>query len=162
MSDLRGLVGLAAILALAFLISSNRGRIPWRTVVVGLAIQIGFAVLVLRWSVGKDVLDFVSGQVEALIGYTNEGIDFLFGRVVANKEETIFAFQVLPVIIFLGALIGLLYYLRVIQWVVEIVGGTIAQLLRTSKVESLYAATVIYLGATRCWARRCPTCSRRA
>jgi CNT family concentrative nucleoside transporter len=142
----RGLVGLAVILAVAFLASSNRARIPWRTVLVGLALQTAFAVLVLRWSVGKDVLDFVSGQVKALIDYTNAGIDFLFGSVVADKKQTIFAFQVLPVIIFLGALVGLLFYLRVIQWIVDIVGGAIAWLMKTTKVESLYAATVIFLG----------------
>ena len=59
MGDLRGLVGLAAILALAFLVSSNRSRISWRTVAVGLALQVGFALLALRWSVGQDVLDFM-------------------------------------------------------------------------------------------------------
>ncbi|MDQ5833959.1 MAG: hypothetical protein M3550_13030 [Actinomycetota bacterium] len=126
MGDLRGLLGLAAILALTFLVSNNRGRIPWRTVAVGLAIQVAFAALVLRWSVGRDVLDFVAGQVKALIDYTNDGTDFLFGELAADEQETIFALQVLPVIIFLGALVGLLYYLRVIQWVVEIGGGAIA------------------------------------
>ena len=146
MGDLRGLIGLAAILALGFLVSSNRSRISWRTVAVGLALQVGFALLALRWSVGQDVLDFIAGQVKALIDYTNAGIDFLFGRIVADKQETIFAFQVLPVIIFLGALVGLLFYLRVIQWFVDIVGGAIKWLLGTTKVESVYAATVIYLG----------------
>jgi concentrative nucleoside transporter, CNT family len=105
-SDLRGLLGLAAILALAFLVSNNRRRIPWRTVVVGLAIQVAFAALVSRWSVGRDALDFVAGQVTALIDYINDGVDFLFGKLVADKQETIFALQVLPVIIFLGALVG--------------------------------------------------------
>ena len=146
MSELRGVVGLLVILGVAFLASNNRKRIPWRTVAVGLTAQIAFAVLVLRWSVGKDVLDFVSGQVEALIGYADAGIEFLFGPLVADKEETIFALQVLPVIIFIGALVGLLFYLRVIQWIVEIVGGAIAWALHTTKVESLYAATVIFLG----------------
>ena len=107
MSELRCLLGLLVILAVAFLASNNRSRIPWRTVVVGLSFQVAFAVLVLRWSVGKDVLDFVSGQVKALIDYTNAGIDFLFGKLVADKKETIFALQVLPVIIFIGALVGL-------------------------------------------------------
>jgi CNT family concentrative nucleoside transporter len=143
---MRGLIGLALLLVVAYAVSSDRSRIPWRTVIVGLAVQVAFAVLVLRWSVGKDVLDFVSGQVKALIDYTNAGIDFLFGPLVADKQQTIFAFQVLPVIIFLGALVGLLFYLRVIQWVVEIVGGAIAWLLKTTKVESMYAATVIFLG----------------
>ena len=146
MSDARGLLGLGVILLLAFAVSNHRGRIPWRTVAVGLAIQIAFAVLVLRWSVGKDALDFVAGQVTVLIDYTRAGIDFLFADVVADREVTIFAFEVLPVIIFLGALVGLLYYLRVIQWVVDIFGGAIYWLLRTSKVESLYASTVIFLG----------------
>ena len=101
---MRGLIGLALLLALAYAISSDRKRIPWRTVLAGLAIQIAFAVLVLRWSVGKEVLDFVAGQVKALVDYAGAGIDFLFGPLVADKEQTIFALQVLPVIIFLGAL----------------------------------------------------------
>ena len=143
---MRGLIGLALLLALAYAISSDRKRIPWRTVLVGLAIQIAFAVLVLRWSVGNEVLDFVAGQVNALVEYAGAGIEFLFGPLVADKEQTIFALQVLPVIIFLGALIGLLFYLRVIQWVVEIVGGAIAWLLGTTKVTSVYAATVVFLG----------------
>ena len=101
MEDLRGLLGLALLLGLAALVSSNRGRIPWRTVVVGLAIQVGFAALVLRWDTRDEALDFVAGQVTALIDYTKAGTEFLFGRIVANEQATIFAFQVLPVIIFL-------------------------------------------------------------
>jgi CNT family concentrative nucleoside transporter len=132
-------LGIVVVLAVAFLVSNHRSRIPWRTVAVGFALQAGFALLVLRWSVGKDVLDFVAGQVRALIGYTTEGIEFLFGEVVTKTRATIFAFEVLPVIIFLGALVGLLYYLRVIQWVVDVFRGAIHWLLRTSKVESLYA-----------------------
>jgi CNT family concentrative nucleoside transporter len=66
-------------------------------VIAGLAIQVAFAVLVLRWSVsGKDVLDFFAGQVKALVDYANAGIEFLFGPLVADKEQTIFALQVLP------------------------------------------------------------------
>jgi CNT family concentrative nucleoside transporter len=143
--SLRGLLGLAVIIGLVILLSNHRSRISWRTLIVGLAIQVVFAVLVLRWGVGKDVLNFVSGQVKALIDYTNAGIDFLFGKL-PDRKSPIFAIQVLPVIIFIGALVGLLFYLRVIQWFVQIVGGAIAWALRTTKVESLYAATVIFLG----------------
>ncbi|MEO8688432.1 MAG: Na+ dependent nucleoside transporter N-terminal domain-containing protein [Solirubrobacteraceae bacterium] len=160
MSELRGALGLLVILAvafLAFLASNHRARIPWRTVAVGLAAQIAFAVLVLRWSAGKDVLDVVSGQVVALIGYTKAGITFLSGKLVADKKETIFALQVLPVIIFIGALVG-----------------AISRAMHTTKVESLYAATVIFLdqseaplmiqscwGSRRCWRVRSSTSPTR-
>jgi concentrative nucleoside transporter, CNT family len=109
-------------------------------------VQVAFALLVLKWSVGKDALEWFAGQVTVLVDYATAGIDFMFGDLVADKKEPIFALQVLPVIIFLGALVGMLFYLRVIQWIVAIFGGGIAWLLRTSKVESLYAATVIFLG----------------
>ena len=77
-------------------------RHAWRTVAVGLAFQVTFAALVLRWSVGRDALDFVAGQVTVLIDYTNDGVEFLFGKLVADEQATIFALQVLPVIIFLA------------------------------------------------------------
>ncbi len=112
---------------------------------VALAFQVLFALAVLRWSVGRDVLDFVSGQVSALVGYADAGSEFLFGRLLEG-EGTIFALQVLPVIVFIGTLVGLLYYLRVIQWFVEIVGGAISWVLKTSKLESVWATTVIFLG----------------
>jgi CNT family concentrative nucleoside transporter len=94
------------------------------------------------------VLHWASGRVETLIGYAGKGTAFVFGPLldVGGKNETVFALEVLPVIIFLGALIGLLYYLRVIQWATYLVGGAISRLLRATKVESMYAATVIFLG----------------
>ncbi len=93
-------------------------------------------------------MEWVADRVETMIGYTEEGTRFVFGPVleVGGENETIFALQVLPVIVFLGALIGLLYYLRVIQWVTWAVGGALAWLLGISKVESMYGATVIFLG----------------
>ncbi len=147
MSNLQGLLGLAVILAVALLASNNRRQINLRTVLVALAFQVLFALAVLRWSVGRDVLDFVAGQVEALVGYADAGSEFLFGRLLEG-EGTIFALQVLPVIVFIGALVGLLYYLRVIQLFVEFVGGAIAKVLKTSKIESVWATTVIFLGQT--------------
>ena len=147
MSQLQGLIGLAAILGLAVVASSDRSRIPWRTVALGLALQVGFALLVLRFGPGRDALDFVAGQVAALVAYAEEGTTFVFGRLTEG-EGGVFAFQVLPVIVFLGALIGMLYYLRVIQLLVHYLGGAIAWALRTSRLESVYAATVIFLGQT--------------
>jgi concentrative nucleoside transporter, CNT family len=89
-------------------------------------VQVAFALLVLKWSVGKDALEWFAGQVTVLVDYATAGIDFMFGDLVADKKEPIFALQVLPVIIFLGALVGMLFYLRVIQWIVAIFGGGIA------------------------------------
>jgi CNT family concentrative nucleoside transporter len=147
MSNFQGVLGLLVIFAVAVLASNNRRRISPRTVLVALALQVLFAFAVLRWSVGRDALDFVSGQVAALVSYADAGSEFLFGPLL-KSEETIFALQVLPVIVFIGALVGLLYYLRVIQWFVEIVGGAISWVLKTSKLESVWATTVIFLGQT--------------
>lgn len=148
MSDLRGLLGLAFLLLVALAFSKNRRGVSWRTVGVALALQAGFAVLVLRWGPGKAALEWVSDRVASLVGYTNEGTTFVFGPVTAvgDENDTIFALQVLPVIIFLGALVGLLYYLRVVQWATWLIGGSLSWLLRVSKVESMYGATVIFLG----------------
>lgn len=145
MSRFQGVLGLLVIYALAYAISRHRRRINWRTLGVGLALQVAFAFLVLKWSPGLHALRWLASQVGKLIDYTSAGTTFLFGRLLQGKG-TIFALNVLPVIVFLGALIGLLYYLRVIQWFVEIVGGAISWLLHTSKIESVWAATVIFLG----------------
>lgn len=148
MSQFQGMIGLAAIIGVAVLASSNRRAIPWRTVVVGLGLQIGFALLVLRFGPGRDALNFVAEQVAALVAYAKEGTAFVFGPLAEGDTGSTFAFSVLPVIVFLGALIGLLYYLRVIQFIVEYLGGAIAWVLKTTKLESVYAATVIFLGQT--------------
>ncbi len=148
MADVRGLLGLAVLLLVAVAVSRHRRGISWRTVGVALALQVSFAVLVLRWGPGERALGWVSDRVETLIGYAEEGTAFVFGPLlgVGEKGETVFALQVLPGIVFRGALIGLLFYLRVIQWATYVIGGALARLLGVSKVESMYASTVIFLG----------------
>ncbi|WP_139981481.1 NupC/NupG family nucleoside CNT transporter [Nocardioides litoris] len=148
MADLRGVLGLALLLLIAWAVSRDRRGVAWRTVGVALALQVGFALLVLRWGPGERALGWVSARVESLIGYADEGTSFLFGPLLeaGGENQTIFALQVLPVIVFLGALIGLLYYLRVVQWATYLVGGALARLLGIGKVESMYAGTVIFLG----------------
>jgi CNT family concentrative nucleoside transporter len=147
-ADLRGLLGLAVLLGVAVLFSRHRRGISWRTVAGALAVQVAFALIVLRLGPGRDAMQWLSERVEQLIGFTDQGTEFVFGPLlgVGEENETIFALQVLPVIIFLGALVYLLFYLRVIQYVTHYVGGAIAWLLRVSKVESMYASTVIFLG----------------
>jgi CNT family concentrative nucleoside transporter len=146
--EFRGLLGLAVLILVAVAVSTHRRGISWRTVGAALALQIGFAMLVLLWGPGETALRWISDRVETLIGYANEGTEFVFGPLVNVGEQgsTIFALSVLPVIIFLGALIGMLYYLRVVQWATYFLGGAIARLLGVSKVESMYASTVIFLG----------------
>ena len=148
MEALRGLLGLAFLLLVAAVFSTHRRRISVRTVVGALVLQIAFAALVLRWGPGERALAWVSDRVADLIGYAQEGTAFVFGPLleVGDENDTIFALQVLPVIVFLGALIGLLFYLRVIQYATYVIGGTIARALGVSKVESMYASTVIFLG----------------
>ncbi|MER7735589.1 NupC/NupG family nucleoside CNT transporter [Streptomyces erythrochromogenes] len=145
MTRLQGMLGLLVIYGLCFAISRNRSRINWRTLGIGFALQVGFALVVLKWEPGREALRWFADLIAKLIGYTTAGTEFLFGSL-AKGSSVPFAIAVLPVIIFLGALVGLLYYLRVIQWVVSIVGGAISRLLATSRVESIWATTVIFLG----------------
>ncbi|MFE5680510.1 NupC/NupG family nucleoside CNT transporter [Streptomyces erythrochromogenes] len=145
MNRLQGMLGLLVIYGLCFAISRHRSRINWRTLGIGFALQVGFALVVLKWEPGREALRWFADLIAKLIGYTTAGTEFLFGSL-AKGSSVPFAIAVLPVIIFLGALVGLLYYLRVIQWVVSIVGGAISRLLATSRVESIWATTVIFLG----------------
>lgn len=148
MDDFRGVLALAVLILVAVAVSTHRRGISWRTVGVALALQVLFALLVLRWGPGERALGWVSGRVETLIGYAGEGTSFVFGPLVdvGPEDGTIFALQVLPVIVFLGALIGLLFYLRVVQWATYVIGGALSRLLGVSRVESMYASTVIFLG----------------
>src|SRR4029079_3323989 len=136
------------VLLVAVAFSKHRRGISWRTVGTALGLQVGFALLVLRWGPGQDAMGLVSDRVESLIGFSEEGTAFLFGPLleVGEENETIFALQVLPVIVFLGALIGLLFYLRVIQWFTYVVGGAMSWLLRVSRIEGTFATVVIFLG----------------
>lgn len=146
MERLQGLLGVVAILGLLILFSRARKQINWRTLGVGLALQVLLSLLVLKWSVGFNAMKSVSKGLQKLTDFTNEGTSFVFGSLFSTENSFVFALNVLPVIIFLGAIIGALYYFRVIQFFVDIVGGALKWLLGTSKVESVWAATVIFLG----------------
>ena len=147
MDRFQGLLGIAVILGLVVLLSKHRRHIKWRTLGVGLALQVAFAFLVLKWSWGFEALKAVSEGVTRVIHFTDEGTKFVFGSLFdTEKVGFVFAIQVLPVIIFLGALIGALYYLRVVQFVVDIIGSVLQKLLGVSKLEGVWASTVIFLG----------------
>ncbi|MBY0096829.1 NupC/NupG family nucleoside CNT transporter [Mesobacillus maritimus] len=149
MNYLWGLLGIITVLAIAFLLSSNRKSIKLRTVLGGLAIQFIFAFIVLKWETGRNILQKVSMGVQNVIDYANEGVNFLFGGIFqAENIGMVFAFQVLPVVIFFSSLISVLYYLGIMQWVIKILGGGLSKLLGTSNAESLSAAANIFVGQT--------------
>jgi concentrative nucleoside transporter, CNT family len=149
MNLLWGIGGIAALIAIAFAASKHRKVINWRTVLVGLALQLGFAFLVLKSSIGKTALMKLAEGVNTLMGYTNEGINFVLGGIFqAENIGHIFAFQVLPTIIFFSSLIAVLYYLGIMQLFIKVIGGGLSKLLGTSKTESLSAAANIFVGQT--------------
>ncbi|CQR48443.1 Nucleoside permease NupX [Paraliobacillus sp. PM-2] len=149
MNLLWGIFGIIVVLSIAFLLSSSKKSIRARTILGGLSIQIIFAFIVLKWEAGREALKWFTLRVQDIISYANEGISFLFGTLAnSNEFGSIFAFHVLPIIIFFSALISVLYYLGVMQWFIKIIGGALSKLLGTSKTESISAASNIFVGQT--------------
>ncbi len=142
-----GLAGIAVILGIAVLLSSDRRAIRLRIVGAAFALQVGIAVLVLYSSIGKVVLGSMSGGVANLLGYSQKGTEFLFGKMATPEiGGQSFAIAALPVIIFFASLVSILYYLGIMQLVVRWVGGGIEKVIGVSKVESLCAAANIFVG----------------
>ncbi len=141
-----GLIGLVVLGGLAWLISTDRKSISYRTVISALALQILFGFIVLKWDFGQGMFKKLSNFVETIIGASQAGIEFLFGGLIADNGF-VFALQVLPIIIFFSSLISVLYHLGIMQWVIRLIGGVLTKLLRTSKLESTAAAANIFLGS---------------
>lgn len=155
MSLFMSLVGMVVLLAIAFAFSSNRKAINIRTVGGAFAIQFALGAFVLYVPWGRDLLNGFSTGVSNVINYGNDGSSFLFGGLVSNKMFEvfggggfIFAFRVLPTLIFFSALISVLYYIGVMQWVIKILGGVLQKALGTSRAESMSAAANIFVGQT--------------
>jgi CNT family concentrative nucleoside transporter len=146
MQHLMSLLGIALILALAVLLSSDRQAIRLRVVGAAFALQAGLAALVLYVPWGNQLLQTISGGVSALLGYAGKGTEFLFGALASDKLGQNFAIQALPVIIFFAALIAILYYLGIMQLVIKWIGGGLEKITGISKVESLAAASNIFVG----------------
>jgi CNT family concentrative nucleoside transporter len=149
MQVLWGIGGMVVLLAIAFLISTNRRAIRLRTVIGALIIQITFAFIVLYWDLGRQALQILTSGVQAVIDTSNEGIQFLFGPVLPDADSgPVFAFQVLPIIIFFASLTSVLYYLGILQFVVNLMGRGLQKALGTSGPESLSVTSDIFLGPT--------------
>lgn len=140
------LLGIAFLLFVAWLLSVNRSAINWRTVGGAFLLQATVAVLVLYVPAGKAALAAAAHGVGAVLGYSAEGIAFLFGPAVDDHFGYVFAFRVLPVIVFFSALISVLYYLGIMGWVIRLMGGALQKALGTSRPESLSAAANTMIG----------------
>lgn len=146
MAILNCIIGIVFVFLVAFLISNNKKKINWKTVIIGFLIQFIFAFAALKWSVGKYILSRISLGVQSVIDYAKEGISFIFGSL--SNDGSIFAVNVLGVIIFISALVSVLYYLGVMQFVIKLIGGGLSKLLGTSKLETISSAANIFLGQT--------------
>lgn len=162
-SLIRGLIGIALIIGIAFLISNNKKKINWRLVLSGLFIQITFAILILKgeelskiflplgWP--KEFFRFVSSFFVLILNFTTEGAKFVFGNLGLSPGNegslgVFFAFQVLPTIVFFASLMSILYYLGIMQKIVQAMAWIMARLMGTSGAESLSCSANIFVGQT--------------
>ncbi|WP_323788438.1 NupC/NupG family nucleoside CNT transporter [Psychroserpens sp.] len=145
----RGVLGMITLIFIAFLFSSNRRAVNWKTVGIGLAFQLIIAIGVLKVGFIKSVFEFVGKIFIKILGFTQAGSEFLFGGFMdVTSYGFIFAFQVLPTILFFSALTSVLFYLGIIQKVVQAMGWLLSKLLGISGAESLSVAGNIFLGQT--------------
>jgi concentrative nucleoside transporter, CNT family len=144
--NLISLGGMAVLLAIAFLLSSDRRAIRPRVVAAAFALQAGIAVLVLYTPWGRAGIQALANGVSNLLGYANKGTEFLFGPTATNPLANTFALGALPVIIFFAALVSILYYLGIMQRVVRWVGGAIGWVTGIGRVEALGSAANIFVG----------------
>lgn len=155
MTILFSFLGMAVLIGLAVAVSKNRHAINLRTVGLAFALQFGIGALILYVPQGRAALEAASNGVSYVIGYGQKGIDFLLGGLVSDKMFEVFggggfvfAFRVLPMIVFFSSLIAVLYYLGIMQWVIRLLGGALHKLLGTSRAESMSAAANIFVGQT--------------
>src|SRR5258708_6980070 len=161
---LQPMFGAAVILSIAYAFSTNRRAIRWATVGWGLGLQILFAVIVLKTSVGQRVFTTLGTYITKLLGFAGVGAAFVFGPLGDNtlwgrvmvgalgpegaQSASIFAFQVLPTIIFIAALFAILYYFGVMQLVVRVFAVVMHRVMKASGAESLNVAASIFMGQT--------------
>ncbi|GAB2706875.1 NupC/NupG family nucleoside CNT transporter [Aliiglaciecola sp. 3_MG-2023] len=143
-----GLLGIVVLIAIAYGLSAHRKSINWRTVGGAFFIQAIVGALILYVPAGKDALLKMSAGVQWILDMGQAGIDFIFGPLGNKSMGFIFAFNVLPAIVFFSSLIAVLYYIGVMQWVIRLIGGFLQFFLKTSRPESMSAAANIFVGQT--------------
>lgn len=147
---LTGLIGIGLILGIAIALSRNRRAIRWKTVAWGLGLQVAFAIFVLRVPAGQALFRELGEFVTAVLHFSYAGSAFVFGEIGRQNSSlgVIFAFQILPAIIFVSALFAILYYLGVMQVVVRAFARVMSRLMGASGAESLNVAASIFMGQT--------------
>lgn len=153
MHRLVGLLGIAAILGIAFLMSNNRKAINYRVVYWGLGLQIAFAIFILATPIGKPVFMFLDKAINKLLSFSDAGAEFLFGALAISpgQENSLgffFAFQILPTIIFFSAFMAILYHFGVMQWIVKYIARAMQKTMKTSGAETLSCSANIFVGQT--------------
>jgi len=158
------LIGAAVILGIGYAFSTNRKAINWTTIAWGLSLQVVFAFIVLKTSIGQSVFEFIGGYITKLLGFSSVGAAFVFGPLgdanVWGRAMTgaigpdgaqyavIFAFQILPTIIFIAALFAILYYFGIMQVIVRVFAVVMHRVMKASGAESLNVAASIFMGQT--------------
>ena len=150
MGRLTGVLGIAAILLFAYLFSTDRKAIRVKTIWVGLTLQFIFAILILRVGYGERVMTAAGNAINRLLSYSFVGSEFLFGGLGAkySKYGVIFAFQVLPTIIFIAAFFAILYHYGVMQFIIKMFARVMMRFMGASGVESMDVAASIFMGQT--------------
>ena len=142
------LLGIAILLLIPYLLSENRRLINTRTVAGALLLQILVGALTLYSETGIAILNYCSAAVGSVLENAQGGIEFVFGEVGTLEFGFIFAFQVLPIIVFFSSLVSLLYHIGLMGWIIKLVGGALGAILQTTKAESTSATANIFVGQT--------------
>jgi CNT family concentrative nucleoside transporter len=144
-----GLLGLVVFISLAYIFSTNRRAIQWKTVVWGLGLQVLFAFAVIKWNYGQMILSKVSGVITGLLGHAADGSGLVFGYLgIPSNPLSVFAFAVLPTIIFVSAFFAILYHIGLMQQIIKVVAWIMQRTMGTSGAESTNVAASIFMGQT--------------
>lgn len=149
MANIAALIGVVLFIAIAYVFSSNRKAINWRTILWAFGLQVVFGVLILKTSAGVAVFDYLNDAILKVLDFQKAGAEMVFGGLASQEKfGYIFAFQVIPTIVFFSALMSLLYYLGIMQKVVYVFALVLGKLCKLSGAESLSAAANIFVGQT--------------
>ncbi len=144
-----GLFGLAVLIGITWLFSNNKRAVDWKLVATGITLQIAFAALVILAPGGRDVFDALGHGFVKVLSFVNEGSGFIFGSLMDTKNYGfIFAFQVLPTIIFFSALMGVMYHLNIMQAIVRVMAWAITKVMRVSGAETTSVCASVFIGQT--------------